>query len=582
LAEQYDLLADHSGTYLDQLEAFLDKWYAARLVTIDAPDLLGEFDGQVDYIALDAYPLIALIEPLDEVQRAVLRTLAEESDVNLKAALEGLADAPPQGGQRTVVAVKLLTTSDIPEALNSKALVVNDKSELTWTGPMTMEQETALENLIGQRVADDLQNQLIGAEFEEPYTLWVKPPNISSLVGKFAIDTKLEHEWTLSWTGAMSDDDVEALLGLEDDQNFQVGIRSLIEKVLSGQAWHVERLKQAATEAQAASDAAKSNEDPNAEELQAQADAAKKQADDAERDLNAASVKYAELTSTAPSGAIAPAKLAQPLEETTFTVKVPWRITANHIKQILGPEQAKRITLPPPGEQLSWENVYDLDTRDFVAFVDSDLNKQYPAIEPFPVIHVFTQAFESLVHQIENAQFTIDYRPVQSDCPEVLKTRLILRGKLIHAKGSLSADESTRLLEAFPDDPDRASVQRLIDDLLDKEALDRLYDGWFVQEPVSVEVPLDALPEDLKALVDFVQSDDDAQLNIRYHGVMTPGEGRALKALFESPDDKQAIERLYARSVSKGLHGSALEIVARRGGAAPSEMRSLEANPLTA
>ena len=77
-----------------------------------------------------------------------------------------------------------------------------------------------------------------------------------------------------------------------------------------------------------------------------------------------------------------------------------------------------------------------------------------------------------------------------------------------------------------------------------------------------------------------MQSDDDSQLNIRYHGVMTPEEGRALKALFESSDDKQAIERLYTKSVSRGLYGSELKIMARRGGAAPSRMRSLEANPL--
>ena len=592
LAEEYDLLADYSGTYLDQLAAFLDEWYAARLVTIDAPELPSELAGKVDYIALDAYPLIALIGPLDEAQSAALLALAEDSDVNLKAALERLADAPPQIGQWVVLAAKLLASSDIPEALRSNASVAADKSELTWTGPMTMEQKTALENLIGQRAAEDLQNQLIRAELEEPYTLWAKPPtpDTSSLEGKFAIDTALEHEWTLSWTGPMSDDDVEALLGLEDDENFQVGIRSLIEKVLSGQAWDIERLKQAADAAQAEADAAKANEDPNVEELQAQADDAKKRSANAEAVLNAASAKYAELTSTEPSGAITPAELTNPLQDTTFTVKIPWRVTADHVKQILGPEQASRMTLPPAGAQLSWENVYDLHTSDFVASVDTGLNEQYPAIEPFPVILVFTQAFESLVHQIENAQFIIDYRPMQSDCREELKTQLILRGKLIHAKGPLSAEERETLLDAFPDEsnPDRTSVQRLLDDLSerdaflsDKDALDRLYNGWFVQEPVSEEVSLGELPEDLQALVDFVQSDDDAQLNIRYHGVMTPEEGETLKALFDSPEDKEAIERLYARSVSRGLYGSELTIMARRGGAAPSEMRPLEANPLT-
>jgi hypothetical protein len=61
---------------------------------------------------------------------------------------------------------------------------------------------------------------------------------------------------------------------------------------------------------------------------------------------------------------------------------------------------------------------------------------------------------------------------------------------------------------------------------------------------------------------------------------MTAAEAQALKVLFESPEDQEAVERLYACGVSKGLYGSELKIMARRGGAAPSDMRPLEAQRL--
>jgi hypothetical protein len=479
-----------------------------------------------------------------------------------------------------------LEAPELPAALAGK---VEYRFIVTWTGPMTQDQNETLIALIGEMAADRLEAALSAATFQEPYVVWEEPqiPDISGLEGKFDIDTAVEHEWTLSWTGPLSEGDVEALLGLEDDQNLRMGIRSLIEKVLSGQTWDVERLKQAAADAQADADAAKANEEPNADELQAEADAAKVQADAAEAVLNAAKAKYAQLTPTEPSGPITPAELTNPLEGTTFTVRVPWRVTAGHIQQFLGPEQASRVTLPPPEEQMRWENIYDLDTGSTVEAVRTGLNGQYPAIQPFPVVQAFIQAFAKLVDQIGKAAFTIDCRPTQSDFPQDLPAQLSVREKLIHAKGPLSAEERATLLAAFPDepDPDRVAVQRLIDDLLDKETLDRLYNGWFVQESVSEVVSLNPLPEDLQELVDF-QGDEESGWYIRYHGIMTPEQGRALQALFTSPKDQCAIESLYARSVSRGLHGSELKIVARRGGAAPnrwgapSEMRSLEATPL--
>jgi hypothetical protein len=199
--------------------------------------------------------------------------------------------------------------------------------------------------------------------------------------------------------------------------------------------------------------------------------------------------------------------------------------------------------------------------------VGNSLNQAYPAVESFPTIRSFMQSFQALVAQIEGTQFQGDYRPAQSDCPAELQAQLILRGKLLRVKGPVDAGQREALGALFPSNPNQAATQRLIDDFLDQETLDILYRGWFVQEAVSQLAPLDPLPPALRALVDYPDPN-----TIRYHGVMTRQEGQALQALFSS------IQRLYARSVSRGLHGSALAIMARRGSAAPSSMRELEAS----
>jgi hypothetical protein len=224
--------------------------------------------------------------------------------------------------------------------------------------------------------------------------------------------------------------------------------------------------------------------------------------------------------------------------------------------------------------------VYDLDVSNQVDSVERGLNEVYPAIQPFPVVQSFVQSFADLMVKLQNATYTIDYRPAQSDCPAELRQQLILRGKLLHARGPLNEEERLKLLEVFQDEPDQDSVRRLSEDLLDKEILENLYNGWFVQEMVSQQVSLDLLPEDFRylqeqELVDYVKPGGNGTY-IRYHGVMLADEGLALKALFTSAADQEAIQRLYGKCVSTSLYGSQLKIMARRGGAAPSGMRALE------
>jgi len=128
---------------------------------------------------------------------------------------------------------------------------------------------------------------------------------------------------------------------------------------------------------------------------------------------------------------------------------------------------------------------------------------------------------------------------------------------------------------------DRDALKEALGDDRDRDKIEALYRGWFCLEPVSGPVDLAALPQEfdsLKERLDF-QENGEASL-IRHHGIMLQAEAQALKSLFESPEDQDAIERLYACGVSKGLYSGEIKIMARRGGAAPSEMRPIEAEPL--
>jgi hypothetical protein len=488
--------------------------------------------------------------------------------------------------QRIVVAVPVLKEAEIPGAISSKVVLTSDRSQVTWTGPMTIAQKEALATLIGSEAADRLADLLIAAMLETAYDLPAIPllPVPIPPIGTFSVETKPGPDWIISWTGPITAEEELQILGIVNEENYRVGIKTLIRKVLGGQKWDANRLRQIANQAQAAADQAKANNNPKAGELQAKADAAKQKANEVESVLNEALATYYQLTSPGAGESITPTALANPLAGTQFTVVVPWRITAAHMKRCLGQQIAGRLTLPSSqGEPLRWQNVYDLDVSNLVNSVETGLNEVYPAIQPFPVVQSFVQSFADLMVKLQNATFTIDYRPAQSDCPAELRQQLILRGKLLHAKGPLNKEEREMLLEVFQDEPNRDSVRRLIEDLLDKEILENLYNGWFVQELVSQQVSLDLLSEDFRylqeqELVDYVKPGGNGTY-ICYHGVMLPEEGLALKALFTSAD-QEAIQHLYDKCVSTSLYGSQLKIIARRGGAAPSGMRALEGTKL--
>ena len=105
-----------------------------------------------------------------------------------------------------------------------------------------------------------------------------------------------------------------------------------------------------------------------------------------------------------------------------------------------------------------------------------------------------------------------------------------------------------------------------------------LFGGWFTEEAFDKLPELERLPEEGQSFMAHFDSSRPGVL--RYHGVMTVSEARVLLAVTETEEGRRAARRLYARSAGRGLGGSEWKIMTRRGAAAPSPTRRLEAiNP---
>jgi hypothetical protein len=251
---------------------------------------------------------------------------------------------------------------------------------------------------------------------------------------------------------------------------------------------------------------------------------------------------------------------------------VPWRITVDQLSQVLSPKEAANLTIPDsPEAPIRWQSALGVDVDDLIGQVRAGLDADYPAVQ------AFLPAFERLLDQVRAASFTLDYREAARPVPPLLEGKLELAATLLHAAAFLTHPEREELRRLFPDGDDRAAAEHLLQDLADREVLEDLYDGWLIQEPVSQAVALDSLPAELRERVEL-QAEPVA---IRHHGILSHDEARALQALCASDEDRGAIQRLLETSVDKGLGGSELKILARRGAAAPSpRMRDLEATPL--
>jgi hypothetical protein len=159
-------------------------------------------------------------------------------------------------------------------------------------------------------------------------------------------------------------------------------------------------------------------------------------------------------------------------------------------------------------------------------------------------------------------------RPVQQDLRPVLGSKLTIEPLKLTWTGRLhDASELDMLRDLRGDASFNAAVQSLIQFLDSKPEV-------VFQTSIPARPQQDSLAEPLKNNLLI------GRASIRYHGIMTPEEGVALKNAYTHQADKDAVARLFDLSMSKGLQGSQLVIRTRRGSAAPSEMTPLEAEEL--
>jgi hypothetical protein len=141
--------------------------------------------------------------------------------------------------------------------------------------------------------------------------------------------------------------------------------------------------------------------------------------------------------------------------------------------------------------------------------------------------------------------------------PESLKSQLTIQPTQLKWTGRLHSPEQLQALQTLTgNQPFTTAIQAVLADLNSK------------QIEVDFTLPVRPQPEELPAIVKDKLLIGKAR--IRYHGLMTVEEGLALRSLYnDSQPDRQAIQRLYGSSMTKGLRGRALQIRARRGSAAP-------------
>lgn len=106
--------------------------------------------------------------------------------------------------------------------------------------------------------------------------------------------------------------------------------------------------------------------------------------------------------------------------------------------------------------------------------------------------------------------------------------------------------------------------------------------GELSQQTAEVPLHLMARPS-ADALADLKDRLLIGRTIVRYHGLMTPDEGRMLRDFVHATSaqsDVAAIMRLYAQSLERGMRGRLLRVRARRGTAPPSAMQPIGVPPL--
>jgi hypothetical protein len=404
---------------------------------------------------------------------------------------------------------------DLPVVLENQLRV--NTIGLVWRGAISAEQRTALKeyepNLpIYQAAVRQLLDSMSASNivFLEAYNVPPRPRPDSSLPGSFKIEVNYppnpSANWVLQWTGVMNNVEEAALRSLPGDSDFKDGISRLIAQIKE-QPFSL-------TIASGTGDfPTNSNFTQGNFQIEVKSGG---------RELKWKGILTANEE----------AQLRNLSGDTAFTTGVEQLIT--QIKSHLFAEtisfawprvdklklqaQIKHelvgLELPPPNDNgsIQWKGVTNLGLSSgyLIARVKASLHNGDP----------FVQAFENLLKQIAAQEFSVAFT----------------LPRLLRCKEPLTELEKEALKTLFSSQSEQ--LNRLFDDLDDKQTLERLYQDWFSQEPIS---KIASLPSELENLVDFPEP---TECTLVWEGEMSPEAKAALLALPGDDGFKQALTRL--------------------------------------
>ncbi|MFM7427611.1 MAG: hypothetical protein ACKO7W_21870, partial [Elainella sp.] len=241
-------------------EELLERWYASGLVRSDViaptdqPVSLAKIPG-LSYLNL-ALTLLLLDSstPLSSPQAVI--DLANLCDAKLKVVLLALLNqtetnpAVVRRADFVIGAVPLLTSADFPGDLvssptGSPAIQQLDptKPELTWVGSLSLAQTETLRQLLFDPAVERLRLRLQVAQARFPYGPPSATPPLPQSIFNLNITPDNPDQWTLQWTGELTDEAIRQIHDLLDDPRYRSSAIALFRQVLAGQRGYIEELR---------------------------------------------------------------------------------------------------------------------------------------------------------------------------------------------------------------------------------------------------------------------------------------------------------------------------------------------------
>ena len=156
----------------------------------------------------------------------------------------------------------------------------------------------------------------------------------------------------------------------------------------------------------------------------------------------------------------------------------------------------------------------------------------------------------------------------QDDLPPILADQLMIENTKLTWKGRILSQAQKDALDALIGDPPFVeAIGSIISELQTKRV-----DG------LELDLPARPLTEDLNDALE--QKLLLGRSLLRFHGLMTLEEGKALLEQYELAPDKSAISMLHESTMQKGLENREIKVRARRGNATPSDLIEIKTKNL--